>query len=103
MSILPKCEPSTLHNRIILSTGSNVIRDDLLKARQLALDKCIDICKASESDDSHSNTLVSDNVNRVLDGKQRDGANECKFCSFNHPMKKDKCPAWGKFSISVVR
>ena len=39
---------------------------------------------------------MPDNVNRVLDGKQRDDTKECKFCSFNHPMKKEKCPAWGK-------
>ena len=38
---------------------------------------------------------MPDNVNRVLDGK-RDDTTECKFCSFTHPMNKEKCPAWGK-------
>ena len=92
----PRCEPSILRDRIILGIRSNDIRDDLLKVRHLALDKCIDICKASETAVSHSDVLVPDNVNRVLDGKQRDDTKECKFCSFNHPMKKEKCPAWGK-------
>ena len=92
----PRCEPSILRDRIILGIRSNDIREDLLKVRHLSLDKCIDICKASETAASHSDALVPDNVNRVLDGKQRDDTKECKFCSFNHPMKKEKCPAWGK-------
>ena len=92
----PRCEPSILRDRIILGIRSNDIREELLKVRHLALDKCIDICKASETAASHSDALVPDNVNRVLDGKQRDDTKECKFCSFNHPMKKEKCPAWGK-------
>ena len=64
--------------------------------RHLAIDKCIHICKAGETAASHGDALVSDNVNRVLDGKQRDNTKECKFGSFNHPMEKEKCPAWGK-------
>ena len=79
----------------MLGIRSNDIREDLLKVRHLVLDKCIDICKASETAALHSNTLVPDNVNRVLDGKQRDDTKECKFCSFIHPMKKEKYPAWG--------
>ena len=78
-------------DRIILGIRSN----DLLKVKLLDLDTCIDICKASETAASHSDALVPDNVNRVLDGKQRDDTKECKFCSFNYPMKKKKCPAWG--------
>ncbi len=61
--------------------------------RHLTLENCIDICNASETAASHSDALVPDNVNRILDGKQRDDRKECKFCSFNHPMKKEKCMA----------
>ena len=64
--------------------------------RYQALDKCIDICIASETAASHNDALVPDNVSRVLDGKQRDDTKECNFCKFNHPMKKEKCPALGK-------
>ena len=92
----PRCESSILRDRIILGIRSNDIREDLLKVRHLALDKCIDICKASETAASHSDALVPDNANRVLEGKQREDTKECKFCSFNHPTKKQKCPAWGK-------
>ena len=92
----PRCEPSILRDRIILGIRNNNIREDLLKVRHLTLENGIDICKASETAASHSDALVPDNVNRVLDGKQRDDTKECKFCSFNHPMKKEKCPAWGK-------
>ena len=91
-----RCEPSILRDRIILGIRSNDIREDLLKVKHLALDKCIDICKSSATAATHSDALVLDTVNRVLDGKQRDYTKECKFCSFNHPMKKQKCPAWGK-------
>ena len=45
----PRCEPSILRDRIILGIRSNDIREYLLKVRHLALDKCIDICKASET------------------------------------------------------
>ena len=69
----------------------------------LALDNRIDISKTSETAASHSDALVPDNDDRVLDGKQRDDTKECKFWSFNNPMKKDKCPARGKFAISVER
>ena len=96
----PRCESSILRDRIILGIRSNDIRQELLKVRHLVLDKFIDICKASETAASHSGALVPDNVNRVLDGK-RDDTKECKFCSFTHPMKKEKCPAWGKCAISV--
>ena len=99
----PNCELSILRDRIILGIRSNELREDLLKVGHLALDKCIDICKASETAAAHSNTLVPCNVNRVLDCKQRDDAKECTFCSVNHPMTKEKCPAWGKFAINVVR
>ena len=64
----PRFEPSILRNCIILGIRSNNIREDLLKVRHLALDKCIDICKASETAASHSDALVPDNVDRVLDG-----------------------------------
>ena len=73
----PRCEHSILRDRIILGIRSNDIRQDLLKVRHLALDKCIDICKASATVASHSDALVPDNVNRVLDGKQRDDTKEC--------------------------
>ena len=58
----PKYEPSILRDRIILGIRSYDIIEDLLKVRHLALDKCKNICKASETAASHSNTLVPDNV-----------------------------------------
>ena len=24
---------------------------------------------------------------------------KCKFCSYSHPLKKEKCPAWEKMSV----
>ena len=88
-------ETYILRDRIILGIRSNDVRKDLLKVRHITLDKCINIYKASDTAVSHSNTFVPDNVNRVLDDKQRDDAKECKFCSFNHPTKKEKCQTWG--------
>ena len=99
----PRCEPSILRDRIILTIRNNNIREDMLKVRHLTLENCIDICKASVTVASHSDALVPDNANRVLDGKQRDDTKECKFYSFNHPMKKEKCTAWERFAISVER
>ena len=92
----PRCEPSILRDRIILAIRNNNIRKDLLKVRHLTLENYIDICKASETAASPSDALVANNVNRVLDGKQRDDANECKFCSFNHPMNEREMSGLGK-------
>ena len=76
----PRCETSLIRDHIILGIRSNDIRENMLKVRYLALDKCIDFCIASETAASHSDAFVPDNAIRVLDGKQRDDTKECNFC-----------------------
>ena len=99
----PRCEPSILRDRIIICIQCNEIREDLLKVRHLALDHCIDICKASETNASHSDALVLDNVNRVLDCKQRDNTKECKLCSSIIRCRKRNVRPGEKFALSVER
>ena len=94
----PRCEPSLLHDRIILRILSNNIKEDLHAEGETPSPRSVyrHLQSQYETAVSHSDALVPDNVNRVLYGKQRNDTKECKFCSFNHPMKKVKCLAWGK-------
>jgi hypothetical protein len=95
-----KCEPSILRDRIVLGIRCDDTREELLKARKLDLPNCIDICRAGETASSHGNTIKSDGVNRVEEGEKWNRNTpqnqECRFCPYSHPMRKEKCPAWGK-------
>ena len=93
------CCDSILRDRIILGIQSEEIRGDLLKERNLTLEKCIDICKAGESASTHKLALQPEVVHKVeSSGSQRrtPQSRECKFCDYSHPMAKSKCPAYGK-------
>ena len=79
------------------------------------LNKCIDICRRSETSALQmkiiSGTKISEDVNRVKEnrepsrppnGKLKNGKNDkndksqksCLFCGGTHPFDKGKCPVW---------
>ena len=92
-----ECSPSILRDRIVLGILNDETREDLLKERQLTVEKCIDICKASESAICHKASLTVDTVNRVKETTSGTGGiRECRFCPYKHIMRKENCPAWGK-------
>ena len=115
-SYCDKCVKSMIRDRIVLGIRESDVQTELLKVRNLTLEKCIDICKAAENATLKNKMLRPENsvVNRV--SSQRKGSSksklsnfdkpssdishsevkDCKFCSKKHIKKKEKCPAYGK-------
>ncbi len=113
------CQPSILRDRIVLGIREKSTQQMLLRERDLALDKCIDICKITEDAKAQFDAYKPDpeSVNAVSRGRkskskpkqrtesrdqtkskqqgQKNKIAECKFCGKTHEMKKSSCPAWG--------
>ena len=105
-----------IRDRIVLGIRESDVQTELLKVRNLTLEKCIDICRAAE------NATLKNKMSRPKNSVvhkvsfQRKGSSKsklsnfdkhssdvshsevrnCKFCSKKHIMKKEKCPAYGK-------
>ena len=115
------CMRDTLiRDRIVLGVSNNTIRKKLLQVRSLTLKQCIDICRSDEATATQLKAISGDDsVHKIRDwrrtGKKdkhpsRDGRNDrnvppkppgkshkkCLFCGGEHPLKKEKCPAWGQ-------
>ena len=93
-----RCIDSMVRDRILLGIYDNETRAELLKVRKLDLSKCLDICRAAQSAKSSNQTLQPDAVHYVRDRKpkSREIKLKCKYCDYEHVMKKEKCPAYGK-------
>ena len=108
---------SLIKDRIVLGVNSNATRKKLLQVRGLTLNQCLDMCRSNEATNSQMKTISgSDAVHKIGEGKKqgrkppRNGKNDwnaskkppvksrkkCLFCGESHPLKKDKCPAWGQ-------
>ena len=105
---------SLIRDRIVLGIQNPQTRKRLLQERKLALNKCIDICRSSETSASQmkiiSGTKTSEDVNRVKEKREKSrhqsgktkpdkddkydrSRKSCLFCGGIHPFKKGKCPA----------
>ena len=107
-----KCLPSMIMDRIVLGVSDSKVQTELLKCRDLTLEKCIDICKASESALAQNRVMrPTEQVNKMSgykkNGLKKEGyrpkprhtsqtneARMCKFCGESHKMKKELCPAY---------
>ena len=108
---------SLIKDCIVLGVNSNATRKKLLQVRGLTLNQCLDMCRSNEATNSQMKTISgSDAVHKIGEGKKqgrkppRNGKNDwnaskkppvksqkkCLFCGGSHPLKKDKCPAWGQ-------
>ena len=77
------------------SVSTATKREELLKDSKLTLKKCIETCKAMETASAHNVSLgQSASVNKVR--TQPTERRQCVFCPFEHTMRKEECPAWGK-------
>ncbi len=99
------CIDSNLRDRIVLGVRDLETQSALLKERKLTLDKAVDICRAAENATQHIQAMGtlqkhSENINKVKVGKSATSARvatkTCKYCGYEHPMLKSKCPAYGK-------
>ena len=90
------CSDSILRDRIVVGVLSNDTREELLKYSKLTLKKCIETCKAMETASAHSVSLNPDSasVNKIRTHAREQ--RQCAFCPYEHAMRKEECPAWGK-------
>ena len=58
-----KCNNSILRDRIVLGIRDSDTQTELLKVRKLTLEKCIDICRASENASIKNKVLHPENAN----------------------------------------
>lgn len=95
------CLNSMLRDRIVIGMRDSATRQELLKVRKLTLDKCVDLCRAAETAETHNRELKPDRVLHVSRGDTKKptagkGKQGCKFCGYFHVLKKNLCPAYGK-------
>lgn len=77
------------------------MRERLLREENLTLDKCVQICRASELSRENSKTIqgkTEEEIHAVKKSQRRDKRDEicCNFCGITHEKTKLKCPAFGK-------
>ena len=89
------CQKSILKDRIVIGIRDANVQKDLLKVRDLSVDKAVDICRASEKATSHNN-MMRPTVNKISERKENKTVKICKFCGSSHVWDKFKCPAYGK-------
>ena len=101
---------SLIRDRIVLGIKNEQTTKKLLRMRDLTLNKCIDVCRSEEVTAMQMKSLAEpvDSVNQVKSKKTKpDKPSDvkssleskkisCKFCGYDHPLVKKKCPAWGK-------
>ena len=111
------CADGILKDRIVLGIKDSSVQAALLRERKLTLDKCIDLCRASEHAHQHHQAMTAETVHKLHSSqlqyrkKKPNSRNpvsaptsrykssqkkECKFCTFAHPFRKEECPAYGK-------
>ena len=101
---------SLIPDRIVLGIKNEQTTKKLLRMRDLTLNRCIDVCRSEEVtsmqmkslsepiDSVHQIKLKERKSERPSDEKLNTESKKisCKFCGYEHPLEKKKCPAWGK-------
>ncbi len=110
---------SLLRDRIVCGILDNNLRERLLRESELDLDKCVQICRATELSKEQLKTLETPSTVHAVRSKQpshpsssqKKGKNrrnpskqstqtaamiDCKFCGKTHEMKRSQCPAYGQ-------
>lgn len=93
---------SLIRDRIVCGGNNTIMRERLLREKNLTLDTCLQLCRAAELSKENVKTITGPMVEEVhaVQGAQYQwkGNNtvECKFCGRTHERTKQKCPAFGK-------
>ena len=110
-----------LMDRILLGVRDDRMRERMMATQDLDLTKAIDICKAVEATTTQMKAMKKEELVHRVSRKnfskkprnQQKGASKpkqketekgkvdsepkkCKFCCRLHPLRKEKCPAWGQ-------
>ena len=79
----------------VLGIRDTNTQTELLKVRDLSLEKCVDICRAAENA-TNQNKLIRPNVVHKV-GLRRETeqqeVKECKLRETHHRFRKEDCPA----------
>ncbi|XP_077862889.1 uncharacterized protein LOC144345112 [Saccoglossus kowalevskii] len=113
------CNFSTLHDslirdRLVCGIGDTRLRERLLRETDLDLDKCLQICRASELSKERIRTIeapvVVHAVRQSHDKAQKSykktssvSLQSCKYCGKKHDHDKNKCPAYRKQCYNCKR
>lgn len=95
---------SLIRDRIVCGTNSASMRERLLREENLTLEKCIQMCRASELSRENSKAIAgAEEVHALTHAlthaskKERvKDTIECRYCGKTHEWNKRKCPAFGK-------
>lgn len=93
---------SLIRDRIVCGGNDTSMRERLLREKNLTLDTCLQLCRATELSKENVKTITGPIVEEVhlMQGAsyQFKGSDtiHCKFCGKTHEKRKEKCPAFGK-------
>jgi len=94
------CRNSIKRDKIVLGINDAQLQKELLKDRNLTLDKCVDICKADENAKNQNIEMNPEHIRKINYKYKRNNKsvkyNYCKFCGNKHVWDKENCPAYGK-------
>lgn len=93
------CVDSYIRVRIVSGIADKSTQTDLLKQKALTLQKCIDVCKASEAAARQANAIRPVEKVHTIKRASVSHANadrECKFCGGIHPFRREACPTNNK-------
>ncbi|XP_038055804.1 uncharacterized protein K02A2.6-like [Patiria miniata] len=107
-----------LMDRLLMGVLDDKMREKMMATHDLTLTKAIEICKAVEVATVQMKAMKKEETVHKVRPKKTDKkprqpkqrpprkapvneggkpiSKRCKFCSGNHPMKKELCPAWGR-------
>ena len=93
-------------DRIIDGHKDEKVKDKLMRQDKLDLKATLNICRAMEITSENMKVIKGQNeaeINRVMHKMKANsvqGAESvqktCKFCTYSHPLKREKCPVWGQ-------
>ena len=98
-------EEEMIRDRIVLGIRDNHTRKKLLQEKKLDLQRCVDICRASEKSNSQLRVIeevqfVKKSTKTMSDKQRKDSRDKqeiiCEYCGFRHRKEKTECPAYGK-------
>ncbi|XP_072529587.1 uncharacterized protein [Salminus brasiliensis] len=98
---------SLIRDRTVCGSNSNGMRDRLLREKNLALDTCVQLCRAAELSRENAKAISGPSVEEVhavqrpVLHKQAVESVDCKFCGKLHEKSKQKCPAYGTFCFTT--
>ena len=93
-----ECENSLMRDRIVVGIRSTATRQELLRERELTLDRCVDMCRAAEQSMTQTKAMSTPETVHGVYEKPRKGPTliQCKYCGSKHARDKAKCAAFGK-------